>query len=114
MKTIVTKTPIECLFEIFGEKQALAAAAGVTPSAVRKWQTRGVPGAEPGHVPQRYNAAIIAGAKRAGISRARVARHLDTDTCPLCGGKLAAGRHIHPQAARRFAETMGRKNGTNT
>lgn len=96
-------TPIEHLSGLFGGDMKLAVAAGVHWSLVSRWKTRASETHIPGHIPSRYNGAILAAGKEAGIARRRIVPHLDTDVCPLCEG---TGKAPTPQVARRFTEKI--------
>jgi hypothetical protein len=92
------------LVELFGGLEAMSQATGIHKSAISRWTSDGSPrqavprkpSGDPryrrdaraghGHVPARYNEAIMRAATEAGFpARAKV--HLEWN-CPTCGQKL--------------------------
>lgn len=94
--------PTEALSVLFGSRTLFAAAAGVTRPLLNKWETRHTKLRKRGHVPSRYNPAIIKAARIAGLDHDAVAAHLDMHTCPLCSQPLAAGAMLDPRILRRL------------
>lgn len=86
--------PTAALAQMFGSRTALAAAAGVDRAMLNRWEERQTGLRKRGHIPSRYNPAILQAATAAGLDHAAVIGQLDTHSCPLCGSTLAKDAQI--------------------
>lgn len=94
--------PTAALTLIFGSRTALAAAAGVDRAMLNRWEERQTGLRKRGHIPSRYNPAILRAATAAGLDHSAVVSQLDTHSCPLCGSTLAKDAMIDARLLRRL------------
>lgn len=83
----VTETKASQLYELFGGVRPLARAIGLDDGGVSRWNKMEGRGKR-GHVPPKYNKAVLEAARDVGLPVSRVKALLDWD-CPCCGSRLS-------------------------
>ena len=92
---------IDKLTTLFGGVTRFADEIGISHGLIAKWRQRSSLGRKPGHVPSRYNAAVLKAAKRLGLNMADVLDCLNDHHCPLCDQQLPEGVNIGHQWMRK-------------
>lgn len=86
-RPVTEKTKASQLFELFGGVRPLARAIGLDDGGVSRWNKMEGRG-KGGHVPPKYNRAVLEAGEDIGLPKSKVSKLLDWQ-CPCCGSKLS-------------------------
>lgn len=76
-----------------GGNKNLAAAIGVDPAVISRWNSTGKRG-NFGNIPPQYNQRIVEACDARGIERRFLHDILDDQVCPCCGQALPVGQFV--------------------
>lgn len=82
------KSNADRLYALFGGINATSRATGIDVAVVHRWGSNKVRGCR-GHIPARFNTAVMKAARKAGFPAQ--AKLLLNWQCPVCGGPLKDG-----------------------